>query len=164
MVKRSICLGILAVLSAAGAMEITFDKKMSGWVRSDRVNIVLDSTEKVSETGSLRLTSNPKKKHVNISKTIELEPDQEYEITLMVKGENISDKKTGIFFKSGKRHWDRLARWTGTFDWTKCTGTLKTGPAEDGPNKLSITLFGPDAKLWIDQLKISPKEKAESNQ
>ena len=161
MVKRSICLWLLAALSAAGAVELTFDGKLSGWTRSDRVNIVLDPAEKLSQTGSLRLTSNPNRKYVTLSTTVELKPDQTYEISFMAKAENISDKKTGVFVNAGKK-WRVITRLNGTFDWTKYTGVFT--PSQLGGSdkvKLSISLFGPGARLWIDQLKIAPKQKEE---
>ena len=145
----------MATFFTAGATEIKFDKELSDLIVSYSPGATLDTETKTSETGSLRLTAVKERKFINIIKIIELEPDRKYEISLMVKGENIVDKRTGIFCNRGKI-WDRLSRWTGTFDWTKFTGELDTGKMGGARVKIYITLFGHEGKLWIDQLTITP--------
>ena len=157
--KQICCLGALAAFFTAGATEIKFDKDLTDLIISYSPGVALDTEVKTSETGSLRLTAAKERKFINIIKIIELEPDRKYEISCMVKGENIVDKRTGIFCNRGKK-WDRLSRWTGTFDWTKCTGEVDTGKMGGAKVKIYITLFGHEGKLWIDQLTITPKEDA----
>ena len=155
--KQICCLEVLAAFFATSATEIKFDKELTDLIISYSPGAALDTEIKKSETGSLRLTAAKERKFINIIKIIELDPNRKYEISLMVKGENIVDKRTGIFCNRGKI-WDRLSRWTGTFDWTRCTGELDTGKMGGARVKIYITLFGNEGKLWIDQLTITPKD------
>ena len=159
MAARSICLGILAALFAAGATEIKFDEKLTGWVKSHAPGVAFDTADKVSQTGSVRLTADQRHAYIDVRKDIGLEPNRKYEFTVMVKGENLTDKRTGLFFNAGKK-WERCSRWTGTFDWTKCTGELDTGKLGGGKVTLHITLYGKEGRLWIDQLNLTEKKTA----
>ncbi len=156
-VKRSFCLCLLAALFSACAMEITFDEKKTGWTGNSMASAVLDTADKLSPAGSIRLTADPTKPYISIRKEIELEPDRKYTVTVMAKGENLTDKRTGLFFNHAKK-WERGTRWTGTFDWTKFNCELDTKVMGGGKVTLHITLYGKEGKLWIDRLNIVPKK------
>ena len=158
----TLCAAALAVCAAVQAEEIKFDANLTGWTKSFSAGIGFDAAEKVSPTGSMRLTGNPARSNMDAARALELEPNKKYELTVMVKGENISDKRSGLFIKV-KESWYRFARWEGTFGWTKCTAVLDTGKMGGGKGTLHITLFGKTGKLWIDQLTIVPlKEEAKA--
>ena len=158
MIKRYICCcGVLAAFVAAQAMDFQFDENKTGWTCSSNPAVVLDTADKLSQAGSLRLTANPAQKYIDIRKEIELEPNRKYVVTVMAKGENLTDKRTGLFFNVAKK-WERGTRWTGTFDWTKVTCDLDTKVMGGGKVTLHITLYGKEGKLWIDRLSIVPKK------
>ena len=148
---------VLVFFAPVRADDIRFDRELTGWKKSYPPGVGLDSQVKVSESGSLRLTANQSKDYVDTIRELALEPKKDYVISFMVKGENIADKRTGIFFNFGK-NWDRGARWSGSFDWTKCTCELNTGKIGGSKVMLHFTLFGKTGKLWIDQLSITPKD------
>lgn len=84
--------------------------------------------------------------HSTIKQYVKLEPDTDYELTYMIKGENIVPTKPSnsggcIVFNAGKV-WDRStpaprnARMTGTFDWKKHTYRFNSSKFKN--QKLSI--------------------------
>ena len=154
-----LCAVALAVFANVQAEEIKFDENLTGWTKSFSAGIGFDAAEKVSPAGSMRLTGNPARPNMNATRALELEPNKKYELTVMVKGENIADKRSGLFIKV-KESWYRFARWEGTFGWTRCTAILDTGKMGGGKGTLHITLFGKSGKLWIDRLTIVPLKEA----
>lgn len=165
--KRNLGFGILAAAFALGAENLPFDAQLTGWRLMPKQAVALDRNVKQSETGSLRLTAkldqkmklkNKKTHFVDVRKEFELEPDRKYVVTVMAKGENLSDNRTGMFFNTGKK-WDRGARWLDSFDWTKFTCELDTGKMGGSKVTLHFTLYGKEGQLWIDQLTITPKEE-----
>ena len=164
---KKIWLALLAPLAFSAAVmsgEIIFDGKLSGWSKTDPENTAFDPADKVSKSGSLRLTAGKNKSALNVRHTLDLVPNQKYVISFMAKGENITDERTGAFYQ-GNRKWERMTRWTGTFDWTNFTCELDPGKVDDGKGKIAIhfSLFGKTGKLWIDRVRIVPKDAQTEN-
>ena len=131
------CLGILAAaLFAAGADEIRIDEKLSGWTRSHTQSVTFDSGCKVSQAGSILLTAGKAQISLDVRTAQTLKPNRKYVVSFMARGENIADQRTGAFYH-GVRKWERMTRWTGTFDWTNCSCELDTAKV-DGDGKILI--------------------------
>ncbi len=144
---------LLTAFIAAEAKEFTFDRDLSGWKKNYAQSVAFDPAEKVSSTGSFRMTANPKYP-CGGSIVLDLKPDQHYRVTFMAKGENIADNRTGLFANAGKK-WERIGpRLSGTFGWTRYTGILDTGKMGSAKVALHITLFGKEGKLWFDRLSV----------
>ena len=162
---KFICLGILtAVMFAADSDEIKIDEKLSAWSRSHTQSITFDSACKVSPAGSILLTAGKARISLDVRTALTLKPNRKYVVSFMAKGENIADERTGAFYH-GVQKWERMTRWTGTFDWTNCSCELDTAKV-DGDGKISIhfSLFGNTGKLWIDRVKITPKDGGDKTQ
>ena len=151
----------LSVFAPLMAQEIKIDEKFTGWTRNYKTSIVFDSADKVSKTGSLRLTAFDAKKPVDARIPLELEPKTKYEVTYMAKGEEIEDNRTGLFFNAGEK-WERISRHKGTFGWTKFTEILDTRKVQGGKGVFHVTIFGEKGKFWVDQVKIEPAKAAKA--
>ena len=157
MKKRPVLLFLLAVLAPIQAEEINFDAKLSDWSKSNPKNTMFDAVEKVSKAGSLRLTANPNRPYVTVSKILELKSGQKYTVSFMTKGENISDKRTGVYVNVGT-YWKRIVTFSDTFDWTKTRIELDPDRLGGTKIKFCVTLYGNTGKLWFDRLDVSPKQ------
>ena len=154
---------LAAVFFTLRAEEIRIDEKLSGWTGNHAPSVTFDSVCKVSPKGSILLTADKNKPALDVKYALDLAPNRKYVISFMAKGENITDQRTGAFYQ-GSRKWDRMTRWSGTFDWTKFTCQLDPGKV-GGEGKVSVhfSLFGNTGKLWIDRVKIVPEDAETEN-
>ena len=141
------------------AEALKLDHQLAGWEISALKNIAV---EEPSETGevSVRLENG-----ASIGKTLELEPDTKYELSFLVKGEDIRDGKNlgaRIMLNAGKR-WERITSLpgnkpeTGTFDWRQGSGIIDTAKFPDSRIRLMLNLTG-QGKVWFKDLKIAKKK------
>ncbi len=162
-----IILGVTA-LFAVYAQDVTIDNDLSsGWTRSRLASAVNDTNVKVSSKYSVCL-NNDTAKHNGLQKIVKLEPDTQYEISFMVKGENIEgDKNKGAGIVLGGNNKYSLftsnadnSKETGTFDWRKVTGNFTTSRFKTGEIAvvLSINVKG---KVWFDKIQFRKIPEAE---
>ena len=141
---------------AATAQENLLKDGLKGWTLSNSRKIAVDRTEKVTETGSLRLTNG-----ATAIRTVKLEPDGVYELSFSMKGKEVSaEKDQGSWITAhckNVRKWFRItidpnnAPETGTFDWKK--GTYRLDPAVLGGTELLLEfrLVG-TGTVWFDNI------------
>ena len=146
-------------------MDFSFRKGLPGWWESGR-NSSADPVCKISDSCSLKLTYSGEVS--SVSRTVKLEPDTEYEVSVYVKGENVRGKKyTGALLRltDGERHWAVTAdaqkniAVQGTFDWTKCVRSINSSQFKN--NMVTVMpLLSCAGTVWFDDLKIVKKSNS----
>ena len=152
---------LFALLAATSmfAEEFKFDGNFTGWIVSNRKQVVVD--RKIKESGTaVRLENNS-----SIHRKLELEPNTRYKITFRIKGQGIaSDKIKGarIMLNAGK-HWERITATpqnepdTGTFDWKEGSGIINTANFKSGTITIWFSITG-TGTVWYDDVKIEKLE------
>lgn len=138
--------------------DFSFKRGLPGW-RKNNSTVSFDPAVKISEQGSLKLTGKG-----SVSRTIRLESDAEYEISVYIKAENVSGGKfKGVLLRltDGNKYFSvtgdpkNLPR-QGTFDWTKCTRTVKS--SFFGKSEIMLMpVLTCDGTAWFDDLRIEKK-------
>ena len=157
---------LLALLtgSVLSAENFTFDRELSGWTKNSP-NVSFDPAEKMSGDGSLKLTDGG-----SVSKTFRLEPDVEYEVSVCIKAENVTGGQyQGVLLRlsDGRKRFavtgdpKDIPR-QGTFDWMKCTRSLKSSCFPGGEITVTPALTG-KGTAWFDNITIVKKETAEGS-
>ena len=148
-----------APAAAPDMFDFSFGKGLPGWTKNNRA-VSFDPTEKISGAGSLKLSGIG-----SVSRRIRLEPDAEYEVSVYIKAENVTGGKfRGVLLRltDGNKYFavtgdpKNLPR-QGTFDWTKCTRTVKS--SFFGKNEISVMpALTCEGTAWFDDLRIEKKK------
>ncbi len=158
---KKITVSMLIALAAFSvyAQDVTIDNDLSaGWTRSRLASAANDTNVKVSSKHSVCLT-NDTAKHNGFQKIVKLEPDTQYELTFMVKGENIEagkGKGAGIVL-GGNGKYSRFTSnadnslETGTFDWRKVSGIFSTSRFKTGDIAMVLSI-NTKGKVWFDKI------------
>lgn len=98
-----------------------------------------------------------------IAQSVKLEPDTDYELTYMIKGENIVPTKRtnsgGCMVMNSGKVWDRStpaprnARMTGTFDWKKHTYRFNSSKFKNQPLSI-LPSINAKGKCYFADLKL----------
>jgi len=157
--KKMTALFALLTATSMFAKEFKFDGKFTGWIVSNRKQVVVD--REVKPVGAaIRLENNS-----SIHRNLELEPDTKYKITFRIKGQDIaSDKNKGarIMLNAGK-HWERITATpqnepdTGTFDWKEGSGIIDTAKFKSGKIAIYLSIKG-TGTVWYADVKIEKQE------
>ena len=138
---------------------LTIDPKLSGWTVSSIRNVAVDDQIKIGAQ-SVRLENGGR-----VWKTLNLEPNTQYELTFYIKGKDIENGKNQgarIAINAGKR-WERITAQpknnpdVGTFDWKKGSGIIDTGRFPNSRLRIELLLMG-KGTVWYDELKITKKK------
>ena len=145
--------------AAPDMFDFSFKRGLPGWQKNNRT-VSFDPNVKISETGSLKLTGQS-----SVSRRIRLEPDAEYEISVYIKAENVTGGKfRGVLLRltDGNKYFavtgdpKNLPR-QGSFDWTKCTRTVKS--SFFGKSEITVMpVLTCDGTAWFDDLRIEKKK------
>lgn len=153
-------LGLLASPLANG----NFSEGVKGWMNTSKKVAVDPAVKAPGDLPAVKLNGPDDE----IRQVLKLEPDTVYELSFLIKGENI-DKSKGwqrgarIMLQGGKV-WERIAEkngscLTGTFDWKRISGIIDTGKFKTSTIRLNAVL---DAKgtCWYADFKLKKIRKS----
>ena len=147
--------------------ELTINNGLSsGWTRSRLASVANDTAVKISSKYSICLI-NDAVKHNGLQKIVKLEPDTQYMLTFMVKGDNIEgDKGRGAcIVLAGNKKYSRAtsnadnSMETGTFDWRKGSCRFTTSRFKTGNIVMALSITG-KGKVWFDDIKVTKISEA----
>ena len=150
---------------AADENDFMFAPGLPGWQRNSR-NVAFDTTQKISGEGSLRLGLGG-----SVERTVSIEPDAEYEVSVYIKAQDVNGGQyKGVLLRltDGDRYFavtgdaNNIPR-QGTFDWIKCTRTLKGSFFKKREIRVMPVLTC-DGTAWFDDLKIEKKKIADKGE
>ena len=153
--KKAAVLVLLAGMILCSAEELSISEGLPGWLVASKTakigkNVVFDPNVKVSKSGSMKFTS-----QTAVMKRFKLEPGAEYEVSYYVKADQTD--RALLWLNDGKKYMpvpaDGYKTMTGTFDWRKCTRTIKSSFFEKDILNVVPTMTG-DGTAWFDSIRI----------
>ena len=161
--KKRAVLVLLAGMILCSAEELSISEGLPGWLIASKTakigkNVVFDPEVKVSKSGSIKFTS-----AAAAMKRFKLEPGAEYEVSYYVKADQTD--RALLWLNDGKKYLlvpaDGSKTMKGTFDWRKCTRTIKSSFFGKDMINVVPTMTG-NGTAWFDNIRIE-KKTADAN-
>ena len=163
-IKKTFLFIFSAVALSAFCEDSAFDREFPLWKKSSPKQVFKDTDCKVRGGSSIRIENGG-----TALRSVELEPDTEYELTFYVKGKDIQSGtfKQGKYVKPNggriqlhnNQSWIRITSdpmnrklETGTFDWRKGEGIIDTNVLGEKIN-LNLSIFG-KGTVYFDKIRL----------
>ena len=156
----TILLSAVCLAGITAEFDLSISKNLKGWQRNTGKSS-FDASVTLSDKGSLKLINSS-----SLYKTIELEANTEYEVSVYIKAENVTGGKyRGVLLRltDGNKHFaitgdpKNLPR-QGSFDWIKCTRTFNSSIFKNSKIKVMPALTC-NGTVWFADLKIEKKKQ-----